>query len=442
MSTPALLERTLASLAPWSGRAVVVAMSGGVDSALAAALLHRAGAHVIGVHMRTWHYNDCGEREGLATCCSPADARDARRVADLFGFPFYAMDFQGGFRASVIEPFIADYLAGRTPNPCVHCNNQLKLGSLLAKGKAYGAEAVATGHYGRLADNPATGRRELRVAADAAKDQTYYLFGLAQPQLRGMLMPLGDLTKPQVRQLAAELGLHLADKPDSQDICFVTDNNYRRFLREEAGLDESQLAGAIVSTRGEVLGRHDGIHNYTIGQRKGLGIAAPRPLYVVDLDPDSRTVIVGHDEDVLASAMRIDGINWVGRAPSPEPFRASVKIRYRSPGYPATVYPEASDSRPVDERIRASAPSLQGTQPSPGSVAQPLTGSVAQPPSAVMDSPLDRGNHSDDEKLTAARVVFDASVRAIAPGQAAVAYDEAAGASVLLGGWIRRRLSE
>lgn len=376
------------ALAAWRDRTVVVAMSGGVDSALAAALLHRAGAKVVGIHMRTWHYNDCGEKAGLATCCSPADAMDARRVADLFGFPFYAMDFQVGFQKAVIDPFIKDYLAGRTPNPCVNCNNQLKLGSLLAKGQAYGAEAVATGHYGRLADNAATGRRELRVPADRAKDQTYYLFGLAQPQLRKMLMPLGELTKPEARAIAREMGIAIADKPDSQEICFVTDNDYRRFLREEAGLDEAALAGAIVTTRGETLGKHNGIHNYTIGQRKGLGIAAARPLYVVDLDPETKTVIVGFDEDVLGAGFTMDGINWVGSEPVREPIRALMKIRYRSPGYAATVYPEGDG----------------------------------------------------EQAIVAARVVFDEPVRAITPGQAAVAYDEATGESVLMGGWIRRRI--
>jgi tRNA-specific 2-thiouridylase len=383
---PTALDTTLDSLRVWKDRTVVVAMSGGVDSALTAALLHTAGARVVGVHMRTWHYNDCATpKPGVATCCSPADARDARRVAEQFGFPFYSMDFEDNFRQSVIEPFIRDYLAGRTPNPCVHCNNQLKLGSLLAKGTAWGGEAVATGHYGRIECDPATGRHALRAAADAEKDQTYYLFGLAQPQLARMLMPLGGLAKPQTRALAAEFGLHLHAKPDSYEICFVTDNNYRRFLREEAGLDLDALSGAIVDVRGRVLGRHEGIHNYTIGQRKGLGIAAERPLYVVDLDPESKTVIVGFDEDVLAPALDMDRVNWVGRAPSAEPFRARVKIRYRSPGETATVYPEG-------------------------------------------------------EGLTEARVVFDAPVRAIAPGQAAVCYDEGTGATVLAGGWIRKRL--
>lgn len=384
-----VLDQLIKSLKPWRGRKVVVAMSGGVDSSLAAVALHQAGAEVIGVHMRTWHYNDCDDTSGLATCCSPADARDARRVADQFGFPFYAMDFQFNFRQSVIEPFIEDYLNGRTPNPCVNCNNSLKLGSLLAKGQAFGAEAVATGHYGRVVHNDASGRWELRVSADRAKDQTYYLFGLTQNQLSRFLMPLGALEKTETRQLAQALDLHLHNKPDSYEICFVTDNNYRRFLREERGLDESQLSGAIVNTRGEVLGRHQGIHNYTIGQRKGLGLAAPRPLYVVDLLPETHTVVVGFEEDILSPGLLMDRINWVGLSPRGEPFRGLVKIRYRSPGFAATIEPE----------------------------------------------------HTAGGDLAGARVVFDEPVRAIAPGQACVIYDEANGESVLAGGWIKQRLS-
>lgn len=383
-----MLDEILTSLGDWKGRKIVVAMSGGVDSSLAAALLHQAGAQVIGIHMRVWHYDHCADTAGLATCCSPADAQDARRVADLFGFPFYSIDFQDNFRQAVIDPFIKDYLAGRTPNPCVNCNNQLKLGTLLAKATAYGAEAVATGHYGRVATSPATGRTELRVSADRAKDQTYYLFGLRQPQLSRLVLPLGGLTKTQARELARTLGIHSHDKPDSFEICFVTDNNYRRFLREEAGLDEATLAGAIVNTQGAILGRHEGIHNFTIGQRKGLRLAAERPLYVVDLIPETQSVVVGFEEEILASEMEIERINWVGRAPQAEPFRALVKIRYRSPGEPATVYPS----------------------PEPD----------GQPP-------------------TRARIQFDEPARAITPGQAAVAYDEP-GQTVLAGGWIVRRL--
>ena len=380
--------QSLEELSAWRGRRIVVAMSGGVDSALAAVLLHEAGAEVIGIHMRVWHYDEdaCAARPGTATCCSPADVKDARRVADQFGFPFYSIDFQLDFRQAVIDPFIREYLAGRTPNPCVSCNNRLKLGALLGKAQAYGAEAVATGHYGRIFFNEQSGRAELRSAADADKDQSYYLFGLAQAQLRRLVMPLGGLGKPQVRELARARGLHLADKPDSVEICFVTDNDYRRFLREEAGLDEAALAGAIVDTRGQVLGRHAGIHNYTIGQRKGLGLAAPRPLYVVELLAESKTVVVGFEEDILSPGLELTGLNWVGLAPQGEPFRARVKIRYRNAGAAATVYPEAEDG-------------------------------------------------------SKARVVFDAPMRAVAPGQAAVAYDEASGQRVLAGGWITRRLA-
>lgn len=381
-----MLDNLLNTLSPWQGRKIVMAMSGGVDSSLAAALLKMAGAEVIGIHMRVWHYDQCGEKEpAVATCCSPADTLDARRVADQFGFPFYSIDFQANFRQAVIEPFITDYLAGRTPNPCVHCNNQLKLGTLLAKARAYGAEAVATGHYGRVGYSEANGRWELRKAADAGKDQTYYLFGLAQPQLAHLVMPLGGITKGEARELARELGLHLADKPDSVEICFVTDNDYRRFLREEAGLDEAALAGAIVDTRGQVLGRHTGIHNYTIGQRRGLGIAAPRPLYVVDLLAETRTVVVGYEEDIASGGLELERINWVGLPPQSEPFRALVKIRYRSPGQAAWVHPNPADP-------------------------------------------------------TRARVEFETPARAITPGQAAVAYDPETGQSVLAGGWITRRV--
>jgi tRNA-uridine 2-sulfurtransferase len=386
----AALDRAALSLRAFAGRRILVAMSGGVDSAVAAGLLRHAGADVVGVHMRVWHYEDlvCETGAGaaddlntkIATCCSPADANDARRVAERLDFPFYSIDFQADFRRAVIDPFVQDYLGGRTPNPCVHCNTKLKLGTLLAKAKAYGCEAVATGHYGRVRRSD-DGRMQLLRSADPAKDQTYYLFELRQAQLEHLLLPLGELDKSGTRAIARELGLELAEKPESQDICFVTDNDYRRFLREDTGLDEAALAGAIVDTRGNVLGRHEGIHNFTIGQRRGIGIAAPHPLYVVELLPDTRTVVVGEAEDLRSPGLIAYAMNWVAEAPLDpgDSLRVRAQIRYRHAPVPATLT------------------ALEG-------------GKV--------------------------RVDFDRPERAITPGQALVCYDEAMGEAVLCGGWI------
>lgn len=368
----------------YRGKRIVVAMSGGVDSSLAAALLHRAGTEVIGVHMRVWHYRDCDADDlngKIGTCCTPADADDARRVADRFGFPFYAVDFEADFRRAVIDPFIADYLAGRTPNPCVNCNSKMKLGTLLAKARAFGAIGVATGHYARVVHRE-RGRCELLRAADPKKDQSYYLFGLRQEQLKCLHMPLGEFDKSAVRAMARELGLHLADKPDSQEICFVTDNDYRRFLRDEAGLEEAELAGAIVSAEGRVLGRHEGIHRFTIGQRRGLGVSAERPLYVLDLIPETRTVIVGEAERLLARGLIASGWNWIGREPTDRPIPVRAQIRHHHRASPATL--------------------------------------IA----------LESGR---------ARIEFETPQPAVTPGQAVVCYDAETDRSALGGGWIAER---
>lgn len=377
--------KMIPGLAAFRGRKILVAMSGGVDSALAAAALRHAGADVVGVHMRVWHYNDCNDElnEKIATCCSPADAMDARQVAEQMDFPFYSIDFQADFRRAVIDPFIEEYLRGRTPNPCVHCNTQLKLGVLLSKAKAYGCDAVATGHYARVEPNE-SGRVELLRAADRAKDQSYYLFELRQPQLAHLVMPLGCITKSETRALARELGLHLADKAESQEICFVTDNDYRRFLREEAEIDEAALAGPIVNSAGAVLGRHAGIHNFTIGQRRGIGISGPEPYYVVDLQPETRTVVVGTDDEVASSGLIAKRMNWIAREPAAEPIRVLAKIRYHHTPAAATLYT------------------------------------------------LGEGCE--------ARIEFDSPQRAIAPGQAVVCYDPENGESIIAGGWIERRV--
>jgi tRNA-specific 2-thiouridylase len=315
-------------------------MSGGVDSALTAVLLTRAGYECVGINMRTYHPAgaDLAGGRQFQSCCSPEDASDARAVAAAERFPFYVLDLEREFDDAVVKPFIADYLAGRTPNPCVLCNNRLKLGVLLDKAATWECEYVATGHYARVAANPATGRMELRRAADRAKDQTYYLFGLRQEQLRRLLCPLGEMTKPQVREAARLHGIAIHDKPDSQEICFVPGNDYRVFLRERVA-DGVLRPGKIVRRDGTVLGSHDGLANFTIGQRRGIGIAHSEPLYVVDLLPGENLVVVGTAEESLSDSLDCDRANWVA-IPEPDSwFDAEAQIRYRSQPAPAEVEP-------------------------------------------------------------------------------------------------------
>lgn len=349
-------------------------MSGGVDSSVAAWLLRREGYEVVGLFMRHGIGEDvanapadsCTPARG---CCSATDAADARRVAEMLDIPFYAVDFHGEFE-QIVEYFVAEYTAGRTPNPCIVCNTRLKFGKLFEYARGVGAEYVATGHHARILacdDGPALCR-----ASDPAKDQSYALFGIPRDRLPNVLFPVGEYRKQQVRAFAAELGLRVADKPDSQEICFVQPGEHAEFVRRRTGRD---TAGDIVTTDGTVVGRHDGIESFTIGQRRGLRIALGEPYYVVRIEPHSRRVVLGRMEELACSELTASGVNWLVDPPSGF-RRCTVKIRYRSAAEPATL--------------------------------------------EVLDP-------------SRFRVRFDQPRHGVAPGQAAVCYD---GDRVLGGGWI------
>lgn len=323
-----------------TGARVLVAMSGGVDSALTAVLLRRAGFECVGINMRTYHPTENDKISGrkFQTCCSPEDAGDARAVALDEEFPFYVLDLEKEFHSAVVEPFINEYLKGRTPNPCVLCNNHLKLGLLLDKAKIYGCDYVATGHYARPLLNSETGRTELHRAVDKGKDQTYYLFGLNQDQMSRFLCPLGEMSKTEVRELSRELGISVAEKPDSMEICFVPSNDYRTFLKSRLEADIIK-SGDIVTTSGLKLGTHEGVAYYTIGQRKGLGISSTTPLYVVDLLPDENLVVVGTASETVNSGLICSRMNWVDRSAPTESFQTTAQIRYRHNPARCTVVP-------------------------------------------------------------------------------------------------------
>lgn len=354
---------------------VMVAMSGGVDSSVAAGLTLEAGHEVIGVTMKLRDTTP-EERAGRsASCCSPDDLMDARRVCDTLGIAHYVVDYRDLFRRAVIEPFAADYLRGLTPNPCVRCNDHVKFTPLIERADMLGIDTVVTGHYARLDTDPA-GRRRLRAAVDAHKDQSYFLFGLDQATLRRVAFPLGGMDKDAVRAAARRLGLPVADKPDSEDICFVPDGDYARVVEQVA---DAPGAGPIRHVDGRTLGQHGGIHRFTVGQRKGLGVATGERLYVLGVDADHGAVTVGPRAALRAGGLRAAGCNWIGAPPSPGQ-RARIRIRYRHRGVDGEVFADG-------------------------------------------DRALMR---------------FDSPQIAVAPGQAAVIYD---GDVVLGGGWIERALA-
>jgi tRNA-specific 2-thiouridylase len=312
---------------------IVVAMSGGVDSSVAAALLAEAGHDVIGLSMQLYDQRD-GET-GYGSCCSLDDLHDAGRVARRLNIPHYIVNFESEFQRTVVSNFVDQYVAGRTPIPCAHCNSDLKFATLLDRSLAYGAESVATGHYARIGIDAETGRHLLRRGLDAAKDQSYFLFSLTQEQLSRAAFPVGDLTKERVRAVARRLGLPVAEKPDSQEICFVPDGDYAAFIEKKTGSRDT--AGAIVTQAGHVVGRHEGVHRFTVGQRKGLGIAAAERMYVLQLRPEEKMVVVGSRSELERSTLNAAEVNWIAGAPPSGPLRVTAQIRYRHHPVAATV---------------------------------------------------------------------------------------------------------
>jgi tRNA-specific 2-thiouridylase len=362
---------------------IAVAMSGGVDSSVVAAMLVRQGHNVVGMTMQLWNQRRLPElsSEGATgRCCSLDDVYDARRVAEQLGVPYYVVNFEQQFEDQVVKPFVAEYLAGRTPVPCTLCNNYIKFDRFLEMADAAGAQQIATGHYARIRFNENSERYEMLRGVDHAKDQTYFLFGLTQPQLARTLFPLGHLTKPEVRELAGSMDLAVAVKADSQEICFVPNGDYAAFMSaylKETGVEPHRTHGDIVTTDGKTVGSHEGVHRFTVGQRKGLGVAAAEPLYVIATDPQTQRVTVGSNDDLLRDRFFARDVNWISVGGVDGSLRAQVKIRNKHTPAAATLHATSQPDR--------------------------------------------------------VEVVFEGAQRAVTPGQGAVFYE---GDVVLGGGWI------
>jgi tRNA-specific 2-thiouridylase len=364
---------------------VAIAMSGGVDSSTVASVLLQQGRPVVGLTMQLWNQRRLPELQGDGPaqhrCCSLDDVYDAKRVAQHLNFPHYVVNFEEHFEQRVVRPFVEQYLAGRTPIACTNCNTDVKFEPLLRMARQIGAERLATGHYARIRRDEQTGRDQLLRARDKCKDQSYFLWGLTQEQLSRSEFPLGELTKEEVRALARQANLPVAEKPESMELCFVPNGNYVQFIHaysRESGKPVNDQEGYIVTEDGTVIGRHTGVHNYTIGQRKGLGFTTGKPIYVRAIDPQQNRIVVGEDDALRSASLEVEAVNWISIEEPAAPIRAQVKIRHKH-----------------------------------------------EPASAMVEALPD----------DCARITFDQPQRAITPGQAAVIYD---GDVVLAGGWIKK----